>query len=149
MLLIVNACGGVLTLVSELRPFSEGYNAAAWIKQNDLADTFLIGSNFETSTVAGYLGRSIYYLECECLGNFIVWNNERQYRVSPEEFDRRLTKAVASAGQREVILIRATDTREDLLSGVPSLSMAPLKSFTNSWAHENFWIYRVSVKQPP
>jgi hypothetical protein len=72
-LLIVNACGGVLTLASELRPFSEGYNAAAWIQQSKLADSFLIGSNdAQVSTVAGYLGRPIYYLECECQGSFIV-----------------------------------------------------------------------------
>jgi hypothetical protein len=149
-LLIVNACAGVLTLASELRPFSEGYNAAAWIKQNDLADTFLIGSSdAQTSTVAGYLGRPIYYLECECWGSFVIWNNKRQYLGSPEEFGRRLTKAVAMAGQRDTIFIRSTDTAENLMSGAPSLSMALLKSFTDASTDENFWIYRVSEKPPP
>src|SRR5262249_31873197 len=150
-LLVVNAAGGVLTLASELRPFSEGYNAAAWIKQNNLADTFLIGStDAQTSTVAGYLGRPIYYLECECWGSFVVWNSKRIYRASPEEFGRRLTKAVAMAGQRDAIFIRSADTAEDLMSGAPGLSIAPLKSFTEaSSTDENFWIYRVALKQPP
>src|SRR5262249_20360077 len=144
------ACGGVLTLVSELKPFSEGYNAAAWMKQNGLAHSFLIGSpDFETLTVAGYLGRPIYYLECECWGSFVVWNDKRVYRTSQEEFGRRLTKAVAMARQHDVILIRSTDTPEDLMSGAPSLSMVLLKSFTNAWIDENFWIYRLSLKQPP
>jgi hypothetical protein len=151
-LLIVNACGGVLTLASELRPFSEGYNAAAWIKQNDLADTFLIGSrDAQTSTVAGYLGRPIYYLECECRGTFVVWNDKRfQSLLSPEEFGRRLTKAVALAGQHDAILIRNRPvTVEELTSGAPNLSVALLKSFTDAPIDENFWIYRVSEKQPP
>jgi hypothetical protein len=52
------------------------------------------------------------------------------------------------AGQRDVILIRSTDTAEDLMSGAPSLSMVLLKSFTNAWTDENFWIYRLSLKQP-
>ena len=130
-LLIINACGGVLTLASELRPFSEGYNAAEWLKQNDLADGFLIGSrDAETSTVAGYLGRQIYYLECECRGSFIVWNDKRQDYLSPEEFVRRLTKAVTLAGQRDVILIRSQPiTIEDITSRAPNLSVAMLNSF--------------------
>ena len=89
-LLIVNACGGVLTLASELRPFSDGYNVAAWIKGNNLADTFLIGSrDAQTSTVAGYLRRPIYYLECECEGTFIAWNGNRQSLLAPQEFRDR------------------------------------------------------------
>jgi hypothetical protein len=150
-LLIVNACGGVLTLASELKPFSEGYNAAAWIKQNDLADTFLIGSrDAQTSTVAGYLGRPIYYLECECQGSFVVWSDKRQSLLSPEEFERRLTKAVALAEQHDAILISYRPvTVEDPTAGAPNLSVTLLKSFTDASTDENFWIYRVSEKQPP
>jgi hypothetical protein len=145
-LLLVNACSGVLTLASELRPFSEGYNAAAWLRQNDLTDAFIIGSSdAQTSTVAGYLRRPIYYLECECLGSFVVWNRKRLYRVSPEEFGRRLTKAVTMAEQRNAIFVRSADIAEDLMLGAPSLSITPLKSFTDASTDENFWIYRVSL----
>jgi len=145
--LIINACGGMLTLASELRPFSEGYNAAAWIKQSHLADSFLIGSSdAQTSTVAAYLGRPIYYLECECLGSFVVWNNKRIFRVSPEEFGRRLTKAVAMAKQRDTIFIRSTDIAEDLMLGSAGVSIAPLTSFTDALTDEKFWIYRVRLK---
>jgi hypothetical protein len=148
-LLIVNACGGVLTFASELRPFSEGYNTAAWIRQSDLADTFLIGSNdAQVSTVAGYLGRPIYYLECECQGSFIVWNTKRQSPLSPEEFGRRLTKAVTLAGKREIILIRDQPIAVlDLTPSAPNLSVKLLKSFANAVTDENFWIYQVKYKQ--
>ena len=45
-----------MSLSSELRPFSESYETAAWIKQNNLADGFLIGSHdAQVSTVVGYL----------------------------------------------------------------------------------------------
>lgn len=150
-LLIVNACGGLLTLASELRPFSEGYNAAAWIKQNDLADAFLIGSrDAQTSTVAGYLGQPIYYLECRCQGSYVVWSTKRQSYLSPDEFGRRLSEAVALAGGRDTILIRYRPvTTEDLKSGTPNLFVELLKSFTDAAStNENFWIYRVHQKQP-
>jgi hypothetical protein len=149
-LLIINACSGVLTLASELRPFSEGYNAATWIKQNNLADSFLIGTrDAETSTVAGYLGRQIYYLDCQCRGSFIVWNHKRQGYISSEEFGRRLTKAVALAGQHDVILIRSQPITVEDITSAPNLSVAMLKSLTDaSETDENFWIYRVSERRP-
>jgi hypothetical protein len=151
-LLIVNACGGVLTLVSELRPFSEGYNTATWIKQNGLANDFLIGSrDAQVSTVAGYLGRPIYYLECECQGSFVVWNDKRESWLSGEEFGHRLAKAVALAGSHDAILIRCYGpvTEQDLAQSAPNLSVSLLKSFTDASTDENFWIYRVKETTPP
>ena len=147
-LLIVNACGGVLTLASELRPFSEAYNTATWIQQNKLTDRFLIGSNdAQVSSVAGYLGRPIYYLECECQGSFIVWSTKRQSPLSPEEFGRRLTDAVALAGTRDAILIRdAPIDVLDLTARAPNLSVQLLKSFSDAATDENFWIYRANLK---
>ena len=146
-LLIVNACGGVLTLASELRPFSEGRNAAAWIKGNNLTDTFLIGSrDAQASTVAGYLGRPIYYLECECQGTFIAWNRDRQSLLSPQEFRDRLTRAIALAPQDNAILIRYQPI-DDLTSNETNLDITLLKSFTDAQStNENFWIYRVRKK---
>ena len=150
VVLIVNACGGVLTFASELPPFSEGYNVAAWIKQNDQVDAFLIGSrDAQTSSVAGYLGRPIYYLECECFGTFIVWNDKRKSLLRPEEFGRRLTEALLLAEQHDAILIRSRPVRgDDLTFGPTKVSVALLQSFTNASTDETFWIYRVRKKRP-
>ena len=82
-ILLVNACGGVLSLASELRPFSESYETAAWIKQNNLADAFLIGSHdAQVSSVAGYLGRPIN-VECECFRPFGIWDPTGAARSTP------------------------------------------------------------------
>jgi hypothetical protein len=148
-ILLVNACGGVLSLASELRPFSESYDTAAWIKQNNLADAFLIGSHdAQVSTVVGYLGRPIYYLECECFRPFGIWDDTRHGKLTAEEFAGRLAKAVTLAGQRDPILIRdQLVTAEDLRSDLPNLSATLLKAFTNASTDENFWIYRMSAQQ--
>jgi hypothetical protein len=147
--LILNAFGGVLTLASELRPFSEGYNVATWIEQNGLANAFLIGSrDAQASTIAGYLGQQIYYLECECEGSFIVWNDKRHSLLTPEEFGRRLSEGVALAASRKAILIRYRPLSEqELASSSPDVHLVLLKSFTNASTDENFWIYRVSFVQ--
>lgn len=150
-LLAINAFAGVLTLASELRPFSESRNAAAWIKQNNRADAFLIGSrDAQASAVAGYLGRPVYYLECECRGTFIVWNDKRQSVLSAGEFGRRLARAVDLAGQDDAILIRnRTVAPEELRSSAPSLSVSLLETFAGAVTDENYWIYRVSNKPLP
>jgi hypothetical protein len=145
-ILILNACGGALSIASELKPFSEGYNAVAWLKRNDLADAFLIGwRDSPTSTVAGYLGRPTYYLECQCSGTFIVWNGKRKHLLSSAEFGRRLSEAVTVAGPRNTILISSRQIQaEDLNTEGPTLSVTLLRSFTDAVVDENYWIYRVS-----
>ena len=137
-----------MSLASELRPFSESYDTAAWIEQNNLADAFLIGSHdAQVSTVVGYLVRPIYYLECECYRPFGIWGDTRQGKLTGEEFASRLAKAVTLAGQRDPILIRNRPvTADDLRSGAPNLSATLLKSFTNASTDENFWVYRLSAQ---
>jgi hypothetical protein len=152
-ILLVNACGGVISLASELRPFSESYETAAWIKQNDFANAFFIGSHdAQVSSVAGYLRRPIYYLECECSRAYGPWsyNEGRHGRLTAEEFAGRLAEAVALAGQRDAILIRNRQvTADDLKPGASNLSATLLKSFTNASTDENYWIYRLSAQQAP
>jgi hypothetical protein len=147
-ILLVNACGGLLSLASELRPFSESYDTAAWIKQNNLADAFLIGSHdAQVSTVVGYLRRPIYYLECECFRHFGIWDVTRRDKLPADVFASRLAKAVTLAGQRDPILIRSRPvTADDLSSVSPRIFATFLKSFTNASTDENFWIYRMSAQ---
>ena len=130
----------MLSLASELKLFSQGYNAAAWIKRSDNANAFFNGSrDAQTSALAGYLKKPIYYLECECIGTFIVWNDKRLSPLSPVEFGRRLSKAVALAAGRPAILISSRPLQpQDLESGAGSLSITLLSSFTDAVVDENF-----------
>ena len=77
-LLVINAVGGLTTLAWEFRPYSQSRNAATWIETMHLEDKFLMGSpDWAASSVAGYLQRPIYYLDCECFGTHVVWNEQR------------------------------------------------------------------------
>jgi hypothetical protein len=156
-ILFVNACSGVMSLASELRPFSESYETATWIRQNNLDGSFLIGSHdAQVSAVIGYLQRPVYYLECECFRPFGVWDATRQDRFSKQpfadllsskqQFAERLAKAIAVAGQRDAVLIRNRPVTADDLKFEPRLVATFLKSFTNASTDENFWIYRMSAQ---
>jgi hypothetical protein len=144
--LLVSSCSGVLTLASELRPFSEGYNTAAWLEKNNFATSFLVGSrDAQVSTVAGYLGRPVYYLECECAGTYVDWgNSNRQPFLGPQEFGRRLSKVLdLSTNGSAILIMNQNIDNEDLKTSAPALSVVPLKSFTGAVTRENFWIYEV------
>ena len=148
--LLVSAFAGVLTLSSELRPFSQSRNAASWLKQSNLSGAFLIGSrDAQVSSIAGYLGRPIYYLECECFGTFIMWNHARQSLLSAEQFRTRLTRAFDLAEGREAILIRNRPLLADELApNAAGLSAAPLQSFVGAETDESYWIYRMTKPKP-
>lgn len=142
VLLTVNAFAGVLTLTSELRPFSNSRETAAWIKANGLAGSFLIGSSdAPVSAVAGYLGRPFYSLECECFSTFIVWNRQRKVPLPRDDFAGRLSKAVDLGGFHDAILIRNRPVAADDVA--PGLSAELLQTFDGAYVNENFWVYRV------
>ena len=145
LVLLVSALGGAMTLASETHPFSQSRNASRFLVENKLADAFLIGSrDAQVSSVAGYAGRPIYYLECQCPGTFITWNHARQSPLSAEQFRLRLKDAIDRAAGKTAILVRNRPLAPDELA--PQLAGLPvelLQSFTGSEAEENYWIYRV------
>src|SRR5262249_16783985 len=127
-LLLISAVGGVLTLTSELIPFSQGRNVAEWLRMNGRSDAFLIGSrDAQVSTVAGYLGRHMYFLECECPGTYVVYNSQKQWLLSSPERARRLLRAMDSPERSDAIVIL----------NVP---------FVGAETDESYWIYQVKKK---
>ena len=144
-MLAVNALGGVLSLGSEFTTFSQSRNAARWIEASGAADLPLLGSrDAQVSSVAGYLRRPVYYLECECKGTFIVWNSRRKSGLSADEFRERLRRALARVGPHDAVLIRTVPL--DLTSAkelVPGRAFMLAASFAGATTDENYWIYRV------
>ncbi len=97
--------------------------------------------------VAGYLGRPIYYLECQCFGTFNLWDKKRrQSPLSVLERRDRLLRAFELSNRSESILILSTPmTSDDATSLAPMLSLNLMKTFPGAnLAGENYWIYRVS-----
>lgn len=145
LVLLANAIGGIASLAAETHPFSQSRNASQWLVANGLAGDFLIGSrDAQVSSVAGYLGRPVYYLECECQGTFITWNHDRQSPLSSTQFQERLSRALDVAAGPPAILI---SNRQLGAGEVPGVSATLLQSFTGAETDENYWIYRVSRPQ--
>ena len=144
----INALGGIMTIGSEFNVFSQARNAAQWIESSKLSLPLIGQRDAQVSSVAGYLGRPIYYLECECYGTFIVWNRQRQPPLSDEEFRTRLARAIDREGG-DVVLIRNHPLSTDQAPATADTTL--LASFTgvrDVRVDENYWIYRITRLRP-
>ena len=143
-LLAVNALGGIATLSSELRPYSQSRNAADWLEQHHLRDEFLIGSHdVNVSPVAGYLRRPIYYLECECFGTYVKWSNARTASLRQDEFPARVARALEAEHKNTAIVIVSPPFHLAEQNFMPHLAFEPIKQFPNA-IMEKYVVYRVT-----
>lgn len=145
----VNALAGLTTMASELRPFSEGRDVAAWLRERDLADAFLVGSpDVAVVTVAGYLRRPIYYLETESRRRFVRGDTHRQTDLDAAEIGRRLVRAVA--GHDDAILILDHELAPETETATASrFSFTLLRAFTRAVVpRERYFVYRVTTRDP-
>ena len=134
-LLVINAVGGLTTLAWEFRPYSQSRNAATWIETMHLEDKFLMGSpDWAASSVAGYLQRPIYYLDCECFGTHVVWNEERADFLGRDEMVGRAIQAMTAERKSEGYLIVNYDYRLGRQTTAPTLPSSPSSAFRRrSW----------------
>jgi hypothetical protein len=147
-MLLVSALGGLTTLTADLRPFSQGRNTAAWLERHHFDNAFLISSrDYAGSTVAGYLQRPLYYLECECYGTYIEWSTRRKQSLSIEEVVARTARAMKAEGRDEAYLLFSRKEKLRRQTVDPNLEFRPLKQFPSAIiGDEVFTIYRVRPK---
>jgi hypothetical protein len=143
---------GIATLSSELRPFSNGRNVAAWLKSNNLADQFIVGTLVEL-TIPSYLGRPIYQLECEREGMFFDALNPCGGIRSLSDLIDRVNRAIDKSAGRELVLILAEDDDEvslEFITAAPDTissgaRLTHMHAFGGSVSKEDYHIYRVTT----
>jgi hypothetical protein len=147
-LLAISALGGLLTLTSEARVFSHGRAVAEWLTRNGLADAFIMGSRDTTlSTISGYLGRPLYYLECECLGRFIVWNAKRTQFIDAAEIVRRANRTQPGSASDVILITNIEIPAEVARDNAPDRTLTLLQSFTGAEVEsENYFVFRATPR---
>jgi hypothetical protein len=123
-------------------PYSQGRAAAAWIEAHVPASATIVATpDFTGATVAGYLQRPVYYLECRCEGTFVRWSTARR---PPErsglEHELRSLLASKRAGVFLVLSVRNLD----LAPRAPDLASVELARFEPAvMSDEAYVVYRV------
>jgi hypothetical protein len=147
VLLAINALGGLMTLQSELRPFSHASAAAQWLKQNGLERAFIMSAEDPQVAIVGYLDRPIYDLGCQCSRDFVRWNHQREGGLDDATLTRRIARALPkSPGGGDILVLNHTYApRPDAACDLRLLQAFPDAELEN----EDFYIYRVIPKNEP
>ena len=136
-LLVIHLGVGLFASVMEWRyPFSQGRNAARYVKEEGLDKVPMVGyMDYAAVTVAGYLDRPFYSPNGDRFGTFAVFDKNWKFLISETTV---VEKARHLAGEKksDVLLVLNME-----LEGKYD-SMAEIKQFTGSiqW-DENFYLY--------
>ena len=145
-LFAINAAAGIAISVQQFpMTFSEGENAAKWIRGHGLVDDALVGTpDTLAAVVAQYLGKPIYFLDCSCTDTYLLYHKRR------DSFDRtqvaaRLVRAVDELQGRRIVFIISRPLHEPEASALRTagIDVTPIASFEEASSDENFYLYRV------
>ncbi len=139
-LLGVQVLAGAVASVQDLRnPFSASKEVARYIQSLDVRDLPIVGHpDWAVSSVAGHLGRPLFYALSLREGTFITWDSG-QPRQENLQSALELAREVARRHHGKALLVV-----NSVLPGA-SKGVRLLRAFTHSIVpDERYWVYEVS-----
>jgi hypothetical protein len=137
VLLTVHLVAGVTAASLDLVfPFSASEATARFIKQHQLDRMLILGHPDDAaSSVAGYLGRQIYYPASHRWGSFVVWNQKREKDLEPEKLLKQAGELSRQYQQDALLLLNY-----ELPDG--EFPVILIQKFTHSMVpEENYYLY--------
>ncbi|MEM9543809.1 MAG: hypothetical protein AAGA60_30530, partial [Cyanobacteria bacterium P01_E01_bin.42] len=124
-------------------PYSASRETASYIKNNNLKDHFIVGSQDSVITpISGYLNRKIYYPESRRIGSFVLYNSQR-IDVDLKKVLRQ-TEHLLHEQRSEILLILNYEL--DLFP--ENLEIEAIEQFTNSYIYnEKYYLYLVRLQE--
>jgi hypothetical protein len=136
--LVVNVAGGLAASAAAFKiPFSQARAAADFIRENKMDQWPIIGDrDFPVSSVAGYLGRDVYYVTGNRVGSFIIWDKRRLTTYAGPVM---VLATRMAAERRHKVLVVLSYPADHFGQGVSEVA-----SFTGaSEIYENYYLYVV------
>ena len=144
--------GVIVAYASWTHPFSQAGAAAQWLRSNHYDGVPLVGTpDYSVANVAEHLGRSMYFLECNCSDTFMQFSNRRD-NFSEKEIPSRLALAVEQIRQSYLIYVgtRALTLDQQRALANHSLEAIALAQFTGAEEpEENYFLYKIRAMPPP
>ncbi len=129
---------GLAAHLDEFRhPFSQGKQAAAFLRQDSYRNSLLVADpDYAAVTISGYLGKKIYSPKTGKWQSYMVWNRQSPGTLKA---DVLLTEARNMPGKQPVLVIIAGKTRADAFG---KLGAPRLAAFEGSLAgDQDFFIF--------
>jgi hypothetical protein len=156
VILLVQFCVGLFCYAQDVRyPFTASYEAARYIKEQNLNDTIMVGyMDFVAQTISAHLGQRIYYPQKGDFGTHVAWMDRNRHETLPQ--DDILASAVRMhyETKRNVLLILNIPLLDPLQRPVEHLplyggsNLTFLKGFTDSIVpDELFFLYLIAKER--
>lgn len=104
LLAIQTAVGLGVSAAAFKIPFSQARDVAGFVRSNKMDQWTMIGDrDYSVSSIAGYLGRDVYYVKGNRQGSFIIWDKKRFF--SPAKPVMPFAAKIAAELHHEVLVI--------------------------------------------
>lgn len=140
VILYAHLAAGIIAFSFDFfHPFSGSKEISRFIKDQHLADMFIVGSKDSTvSPLSGYLNRTIYYPESDRFGSFIIWDKKRK-KVGPRKLLEKVNRLMAQGNMMILVVLNYELHVRD-----PALSIFELSTFSGSIiGDENYYLYLI------
>ncbi len=140
MILWLQVIAGVVAFSRDLiTPYSSSKVTAEFIKNNDLSEHFLVGSeDFTIAPISGYLNQKIYYPETKEMGSYVLFTNDRNI-VDDAEIIKQMSQIIASEDKNILLILN-----REFLGSSPNLRIEFIEKFTQSFIYnEKYYLYLV------
>ena len=129
-------------------PYSASRQTVNYIKDNQLADEFIVASrDMNMASISGYLGQELYYPEREDFGSFTLFLKQKRQNLTHEQVLQKTEKILLKNPNDNVNRILLILYKE-LKTTHPNLTITSIKKFKHSWVDsERYYLYWVSLKK--
>ncbi len=139
--LIGHLIGGVfLFCVDFVIPYSASRVAAAYMRQANLQDEFIVASrDAQMASLSGYFNRPFYFPETQALGSYTLFFKGIRREVKHPEVLQQLSQLLQEHPKILLVLTK------ELKIPTPNLNVEPIRAFTKAWQDEKYYLYWVTT----
>ncbi|MGK7885624.1 MAG: hypothetical protein AB4057_13495 [Crocosphaera sp.] len=140
IILWLQLVAGIVAFSRDLiTPYSSSQITAEFIKNNQLSENFIVGSeDFTIAPISGYLNQKIYYPESQELGSYVLFTNNRKI-VNDTDIIKQMNQIIDKENN-DILLIMNREFSERS----PNLNIEFIEKFTDSFIYnEKYYLYLV------
>lgn len=141
IILILQLLSGIVSFTRDIFvPYSAGKATANYIKNQGLAQMYMVGSrDVVMATLCGYLDRKIYYPESQKMGSFVLFSQSRQ-EVDDSQILQQIHQLLINQNMNELLLI----LNHEITANNEQLNINFLEKFTHGLIfNEKYYLYKV------
>ncbi|MBT9311396.1 hypothetical protein [Leptothoe kymatousa] len=140
-ILVAHCLGGVFLFTTDLRiPYSASRKAAAYMRQANLQDEFIVASrDAQMASLSGYFGQPFYFPERQAMGSYTLFFKGARREVTQPEVIQQVQQLIADHPKILLVLTKELETP------INGLAIEPIEQFTRAWQDEEYYLYWVTA----